>query len=288
MKKLMLIASVIGGLSLSGSSFAADQSFALEQSSVRTSLRAANCKKVAKNVTEVCKTYKAHIKSLRTLRKQLRSDDLTAKFANAHIKAVKGVFEAINSKKSKKTVRGKIKAVKDTSKGVMKQLKPLAKEWDNYRAIQKDMRKTKRAFEAAYKAWLGGNSSSSVNCKKVAKNVTEVCKTFKAHRKALNAARKQLKADDLTPKFVRTHIKALNDLYGAVADNKSRKTVRAKIKALEATSHDVIEQLGPLAEKWDNYSEILKNMVITKDAFEKALQNWMTGADDADDFDDAA
>lgn len=277
MKRMTMLAAVVAGLTLSSVTLAAP---------VRDRLEAPNCKKVAKNVTKVCKTYKAHVAALKTLRKQLKADDLTPKYATAHIKAVKDVYRAIRKGMSKSDVRVELKAVKSTSKGVMKQLKPLAKRWDNYRAIQKDMKATKAKFEAAYKEWLG--DKPGINCKKASSKAAPVCKTFKAHRKALNATRKQLKADGLTPEYIRAHIKALDKVYLAVAKNKSVSVVTKRKKALEETSHDVLDQLGPLAEQYDNYKELLIGMISTKEKFESALKKWMKSADDADDFDDDA
>lgn len=276
MNRMTLLAAVVAGLTFSSLTVAAP---------VRSRVEMPNCKKVAKNVTKVCKSYKAHLHALKALRKQLKADHLTPKYATAHIKAVKEVFKAIRAEKSKKDVRTKLKAVKSTSKAVLKQLNPLAKDWDNYRAIQKDMKATKKKFEAAYKEWLG--APAGINCKKVSSKTAPVCKTFKAHRKALNALRKQLKDDELTPKYVRAHIKALNALYSAVAANKSADVVKDKKAALEETSHAVIEQLGPLAEEWDNYQELAIKMMETKHQFEAALKKWLKSAeDDEDDFDD--
>lgn len=276
MKRMTLLAAVVAGLTFSSLSMAVP---------VRSRAEMPNCKKVAKNVTKVCKTYKKHLHALKALRKQLKADDITPKFANAHINAVKGVFKAIRTNKSKKDVRAKLKKVKSTSRGVLKQLKPLAKEWDNYRAIQKNMIATKKKFEAAYKEWLG--ASPAIDCKKATSKAAPVCKTFKAHRKAVNMTQKQLKADHLTTEYTKAHLKALKALYKAVAANKSVEEVQDKREVLGDTTEAVVEQVGPLAEKWENYKELLIGVAASLEKFDVTLKAWMKASeDDADDFDD--
>lgn len=276
MKHMTLLAAVVAGLTFSSLSMAAP---------VRSRAEMPNCKKVAKNVTKVCKSYKAHLHSLKSLRKQLKTDDLTPKYANAHISAVKGVFKAINANKSKKDVRTKLKKVESTSKDVLKQLKPLAKEWDNYREIQKNMIATKKKFEAAYKEWLG--ATPAIDCKKTTSKVAPVCNTFKAHRQAVEATQKQLIADGLTPDHTKAHIKTLDALYLAVATNKSVEVVQDKRELLSDTTDAVVDQVGPLAEKWENYKELLAEIAGSLKTFDVALKKWMKASDDdADDLDD--
>lgn len=255
---------------------------------------AADCKKVTKKVAPVCKSYNAHKAALENLRNQLHKDDLSIKAVRAHTLAVEGVFKSIRAKNSKTSVRNKIKKLKSTAGAVQKQVNPLAMRWRNYRDLKNKMESTRSTFEKAYKAWLKGGSSSSddkINCKKVAKNVRKVCRTFKSHRKALNEMRKQLKSDELTGKHVRAHVKALKSLYKAVASNKSLKVVRGKEKALERTGKAVLKQVEPLAQKWDNYRELFEKMITSKVDFEKALKSWKkkkssSDNDDNDDWDD--
>lgn len=279
MKRFSLLAAAAAALTLSSVAVSADR---LEV--------AANCKKVTKKVTRVCANYNAHKGALEAVRDQLHEDKLSIKAIRIHTKAVEDVFKAIRGKKSKKDVKSKIANVAKTSKPVMKEVKPLAKKYPNYRLMLQDLTITKDRFEAAYTAWLNGDTSpvGKVKCKKVKKNVTKVCTAFKTHKKDLNKVRKQLLEDKLSSRNVDAHIDALDDIFKAVNANKTVKVVDARVKSLKLTSKGVQDQLKPLAKQHANYKEMLKDLLKSSKRFEKALAAWKKSktSDDSDDVDD--
>lgn len=118
-----------------------------------------DCKKVKKDVRAVCKTYKAHRKALKATRKQLESDELTGRFVTEHIKALAGVYKAVAANKTVKKVAAKEKVLEKTSRDVMKQVNPLARQYENYADLLKDMKSTKSKFEKALKKWKKNKTS---------------------------------------------------------------------------------------------------------------------------------
>lgn len=281
MKRFSLLAAATAALTFSSMAVSADR-FEV----------AADCKKVTKTVSRVCNTYNAHKASLEAIRDQLHADKLSIKDIRTHTQAVEGVFKAIRAKKSKRDVKGKITAVTKTSKPVMKQVKPLARKYSNYRTMLQDLTITKDRFEASYTAWLAGDTSpvGTVKCKKVKKNAFKVCSAYKKHSKDLAKVTKQLAEDKLSTRNTDAHADALADVFKAVAANKTVKVVDARVKSLALTSKGVQDQLAPLARKHANYRELLADLKKSSSRFDKALKTWKkskTSDDDADDFDDA-
>lgn len=279
MKRFSLLAAAAAALTLSSVAVSADRLSAV-----------ADCKKVDKNVTRVCGNYNAYKGALEALRDQMHEDELAIKAVRTHTKAVEGVFKAIRAKKSKKAVKGLIAEAAKTNKPLMKEVKPLAKKYPNYRLLLQGITITEDRFEAANSAWLSGDTSpvGKVKCKKVKKNAFKVCTSFKGHKKDLNKIRKQLVEDKLAAHIVDAHIDALDDVFKAVKADKSVKVVDAHVKSLKLSGKGVKDQLAPLVKQHKNYKELVEELEKSGKRLDKALTAWKKSktSDDSDDVDD--
>lgn len=115
-----------------------------------------NCDKVDSSITKICTTYKVHAAAVNTYIAQLKADELTTEFADAHIDALNAVFNTARQGKSKTRVKGKVKALDKSTADVVKQIGPLAKDWDNYKEMAKEILESKGAFDKALNAWIEG------------------------------------------------------------------------------------------------------------------------------------
>lgn len=132
-------------------SFAGNTNSWLKQKS-----RAINCDDMDDSVQGICVAYQSHVAVLDSYIDQLEEDELTPEYAEAHIDAVVSIMRAISEGKSKSRVKGKLGKVSKTTTAVLKQIGPLAEEWENYAEMAKGIVKTKATFDKALNKWIEG------------------------------------------------------------------------------------------------------------------------------------
>lgn len=231
------------------------------------------CKRVKASLVEVCNTYMAQYNASYTLYRQFQADRLTIKHIRAHMLAANSLVRTMYRNRSVDVVAKSVNTFETTIQPVLKQLKPLAKEWDNYKELQARIGDTFDNFHNATSSWMTAKTGS-VSCDKVKKSVKNVCKAYQSHFKAVSTYISRLKVDGLSAKLGQAHNAALTAVYKDVYAGKKSKA-KAKVKKLDETTVAVVKEIGPLAEEWDNYKAMAKDILETKGAFDKALNKWM-------------
>lgn len=237
---------------------------------------ALNCKRVRKDAVEVCKSFNAHHKVLYALDQQLAADRNSTRNTRTQFYAARDLSYSVFRNNKVTNVAKHAKKVEKSAAALLKQLAPLAEEWANYEELQEQ-------FTATYTSLIGNTSSwmkqktRAVNCDKMDSSVQNICVAYKKHAAAVDTYIAQLKADELTPKYAEAHIDAVVSIMRAIGEGKSKTRVKGKLGKVSKTTTAVLNQIGPLAEEWDNYAEMAKSIVKTKAAFDKALNNWIEG-----------
>lgn len=235
-----------------------------------------NCKRVRKDAVEVCKSFHAHHKVVYALDQQLKADRVSTRYIRTHFYAARDLAYSVFRNNKVTQVAKLSKKVEKAAAAVLEQLGPLAEEWANYEELRVQLVATYTAYMGHAGSWMK-QKSRAINCDQVDASVKGICTAYSSHVAVLDLYIAQLKADELTPEYGEAHVDAVVSIMKAVAEGKSKTRVKGKLGKVSKTTTAVLKQIGPLAEEWDNYADLAKQIVKTKASFDKALNKWING-----------
>lgn len=129
-------------------------------------------------------------------------------------------------------------------------------------------------------------SAPAADCSAVKNDVKPVCESYNVLQYAVKAYYKDLKADKRELDATREYWTGCRSLYKAVSSGEGKATIEKRLQKVYEKDNAVISQVSFLARFIDKYKTHKGNILWDKQIFEDAVNDYLSNADDQDDFDD--